>query len=92
MPAGGVEPGAIKRRPCQSQNRFQLDRLFEEPTYLVLINVPLVERFQFETTLHVPAERGAGELPAQARFAPVDTSKIAFHRDEMRLYGNSGVH
>lgn len=69
-----------------------LTAFFEEPTYLVLINVPLDERFQYETTLHALAERGAGERPAQARFAPVDTSKIAFHRDETRLYGNNGVH
>jgi len=84
-------PRCIKRRPYQNHNRPRHDRLFEEPTYLVLVNVSLAKRFQYELTLRAPGERDAGEPPDQARSALRHTSKTVFRLRERRPYGSSGA-
>jgi hypothetical protein len=82
-------PRCVKRRPYQNHNRPRHDRLFEEPTYLVLVNVRLAKRFQYELRRRAPGERDAGEPPDQARPAPRHTSKTVFRLRETQPYGSN---
>lgn len=85
-------PRCVKRRPYQNHNRPRHDRLFEEPTYLVLVNVSPAKRFQYELKLRVRGERDVGEQPDQATPAPRHTWKIAFRPRETQPYGSNDAH